>query len=364
MKRNLSYLCLQATREGQASYAHVHEIIWGLRKHGWMVSLYQPSYAADNQPVSLARKLLEFFHIQISLLLASKPDVLYVRNHPATVLTMLWARMRRIPIVLEINGPYEDVLIAYPWLRPLRSILRMVARFSMHCADSLVVVTPHLKDWVKKEVEHESVYVIPNAANTELFRPDASCSYALEKPYVVFFGVLARWQGINTLLEAVESTKWPEEVNLVVLGDGVERSRVELIASRNHRVVYLGKIPYRDVPGIVAQSIAGLIPKNATAHMSTGLFPLKLFETLACGVPAVVTNFPGQADLVHQYQCGIVIPPNDPKALADAVSYLFKNSYERNEMGCRGREMVVQKHSWHKMAARTHDVLSRHLDHN
>ena len=48
--------------------------------------------------------------------------------------------------------------------------------------------------------------------------------------------------------------------------------------------------------------------------------PLKLFETLACGIPAIVSELPGQADLIREGRCGLVIPCNDPTALARAVA--------------------------------------------
>ena len=99
---------------------------------------------------------------------------------------------------------------------------------------------------------------------------------------------------------------------------------------RRHGVVYLGRVAYRDLPGIVARSLAGLCPmSNLGGRSETGLSPLKLYETLACAVPVVVTDFPGQADLVRECNCGLVIRPESPKALADAVAYLYHHPDKR-----------------------------------
>lgn len=62
---------------------------------------------------------------------------------------------------------------------------------------------------------------------------------------------------------------------------------------------------------------------NLGDRFSTGLSPLKMYETLACGVPIIVSDFPGQADLIRNGNCGLVIPPENEVSLAKAVSYLF-----------------------------------------
>ena len=61
----VAYLCLQATRQGQASFAHVHEIIAGLQARGWSVELEQPSYSSEGSrlPGALGRAL-EFYRVQ------------------------------------------------------------------------------------------------------------------------------------------------------------------------------------------------------------------------------------------------------------------------------------------------------------
>ena len=227
MKR-LAYLCLQATREGQASHAHVHEIIKGLRKRGWAVDLFEPAYAGLAPAPDPVWRVLEFVRVQLALWGRKKTDVLYVRLHFAGWPTALLARLRDIRVVQEVNGPYEDLFIAWPWTRRLAGLFCWLMRSQLRWADAVVAVTPQLAEWAKAQGAR-SVYVIPNGANTEMFRPDAEPDSALKLPrtYVVFFGALAPWQGIDTMLAAVQDPSWPQEVQLVIVGDGVERTKVE-----------------------------------------------------------------------------------------------------------------------------------------
>lgn len=360
MKGNIKYLCLQATREGQASYAHVHEIIKGLRQREWEVDLFQPSYHKTTLIPNPLSRLWQFIKVQICLWCCTKNnvDVLYIRSHFAAFPSVAWAKINKIITVLEINSPYEDLFLAWPWTRYFRFLFITLMRVQMSWANHLIVVTPQLKSWAIDEVGNKSVDIIPNAANINIFHPKATTNLRLPSHYVIFFGALSPWQGIETMLDAIKDPKWPTEVQLVLVGDGFERSRIEDAARSNSNIIYLGQKGYLEIPGIVTNAIAGLIPKNNKGErVKTGLSPLKLYETLACGVPVIITDFPGQADLVNNNNCGLVIPPEDPEALAKAVAYLNAHPQERKEMGSKGRQLIEQEHSWDKRASVTEEVL-------
>jgi len=350
-KRSISYLCLQKTSEGQASHAHVHEIIQGLRANGWDVTLFEPS---GNRG-----RLWEFLKAQVRLWKRSRDiDALYVRWHILALPTLLWARIRDVPIVQEVNGPYEDLFIAYPWTRRLAILLLSVGKWSLRLSSAIVTVTPELKRWLEEQVDGILVYNIPNGANAQLFRPDVTADVALTRPYALFFGALAAWQGLEVLLAAVGDTGWPSDVILVIAGEGAERARVEKAAATSSRIHYLGKVPYRRMPGIVAGSLVGISPQtDLGGRAATGLSPIKVFETLACGVPVIVSDFPGQAELVREWNCGVVFPSGDASALARAVATLNSCPAIRAQMGQRGRQAIEREHSWAKRARDTSAVL-------
>lgn len=354
------YLSLEAPREGVASYAHVHEIIAGLRRRGWAVDLFAPYYATGWARPGLASRMVEYVKVQCRLIRSARPgDSVYVRSHFLAIIVSLWARLKRVPIIHEINGPYEDVSIAYAWARPLSGIIKWLWRLQFHWADHLITVTPQLKDWAAGQLRPKNITIIPNGANTDMFQPGARSDLDLPPTYVVFFGGLARWQGVPTLLEAKRSAAWPANIDLVIVGDGPERPIVEHAAAGDPRIHYLGRQSYTLLPGIITGSLAGLVPKNSLGdRSSTGLFPLKVFETLACGVPAIVTDFPGQADLIRENACGLAVPAENPEALAAAVAEIAADPDAAKQMGIRGRDAILAEHSWDIRAAATADVLS------
>lgn len=360
-RRSIHYLCLQATREGQASHAHVHEIIHGLRRNGWAVKLFEPSYATHQRPVGVARKLLEFIAPQTRLWWrAPRPDLIYVRDHIGLLPSFWWARLKRIPVVIEINGSFADYTVAYPWMRAIRPLIEAAGKSCLRLSDAVIAASPELCDWVHSQIGHKTTFFIPNGANTTLFHPEAKRPENLPAPYVVFVGAFAPWQGIDTMLRAVNDPEWPAEVNLVIIGSGYEQPKVEKAAAENPRVTYLGRKPYREVPGIIAGALAGISAQTNPGGRTNGsLFPLKVFETLACGVPVIVSDFAGQREIVQDHRCGMVIPQDDASLLARSVKFLWQHPAERAEMGSRGRQTVERQFSWQHSADITGTVISQ-----
>jgi len=354
----IAYLCLQVTREGQASYAHVHEIINGLQAEGLDVRLYQPAFSKVRESHPLMR-VLEFMKTQVRLWRASpRPALIYCRAHVLAFPTAIWARWRGIPVIQEVNGPDSDLYLAWPVLRPFRPVLSRMVPWQYRSADAVIVVTEALAEWVRSWSGQMNVHVVENGANTEVFRPEAALSDTGLGTYVVFFGALAPWQGIEHLIRAVECPQWPDGVGLVIIGDGACRDLAASASQKLAAVTYLGRQSYQAVPGYVAAAMASVIPKTDLAgRRATGLSPLKLYESIACGVPVVVTDIPGQSDFVRAADCGLVVPPGDAEAIASAVERLFRDSALRDRLANNALS-VAHRVSWRERAKDTHRVIS------
>lgn len=358
MQRRLKYLSLQATTEGQAAHAHVYGIADGLRKLGWRVDVFEPVYGTA-RPGIIAR-LVEWARVQRRMLgELDEADVVYMRSHFASLPTALAALRRGIPIVQEVNGTWEDMYLAWPWTRYIARLFIAATRAQWKRSSALVVVTQDLAEWAVNEAGREvPARTIPNAADTSVFGPEGNVPKGLPDRYVVFVGALAAWQGLPTLLDATVDPAWPEGVRAVIVGDGIERSAVMRAVEAGWPVTYLGRVPYREVPGIIRGAIAALSPQNAGGGRSdTGLSPVKVYEALACNTPVIVTDYPGQADLVRDMRCGLVVEPENSAELASAVARLASDPEAAHGMGRRGGGAVRRWHSWDARAAQTDDLL-------
>jgi glycosyltransferase involved in cell wall biosynthesis len=78
--------------------------------------------------------------------------------------------------------------------------------------------------------------------------------------------------------------------------------------------------------------------------------PMKLYESMACGVPVVASNVVGISEVVSESRCGILFPAGDARAIAGATARIVADPVEAREMGLRGREAVVARFSWQARA--------------
>ena len=356
----IAYFALDLPHKGQASYVHINEIVENLRRLGWHVDLFTPEPAAPDRARRTIDKWREYVRVTRRVIASMRTyDVLYVRAHALAWPVTSSAKKQGLVVVQEVNGTELDLIVSRPWLRPLRSFLRWLYVSQYRRADHLFPVAKELAEWLRVQSGNGRVSVVPNAANTDLFRP---VERANADPFVVFFGGLTDWHGIEVMIDAVRHPDWPKGVELVFIGTGVRQSEVEVAVRAGLPIRWLGYRPYVEIPGLIAGAIAGLNPiTDPLGRSSTGINPLKLYEMLASGLPAIVTDLPGQSEFVSDGRCGLVIPCGDAAALAGAVAQLAADPVQAREMGRRGATLVHAAHSWRARAVEIDEVLQHCL---
>ncbi|MBX6324031.1 MAG: glycosyltransferase, partial [Rhodospirillaceae bacterium] len=223
-RARIAYFCPGSLREGTALHAHVMGIAEGLRARGWSVEVFAPRHDWRPGRAALARAAA-ILATQARLMAGGRPDLVYTRWHFASFPAALWARSRGIPFVVEVNGPYEDLLAAWPRARWLSWALRPAMRRQLLWAEAVVAVTSGLSEYVRAEAGR-AAWVVANGADTALFRPDAPPLPGLPPAYAVFFGELAPWHDLPTMIAAVREPAWPAGVGLVIVGGGAQQGRV------------------------------------------------------------------------------------------------------------------------------------------
>lgn len=353
----LAYLSLETPRPGQASQTHIEEIIAGLRDCGWQVELFATSSGGASTRSSFLRRLLDYGRMQIALARRLGAfDAVFVRSHFMALPLTLLAGRRKIPVVQEINGKPADIGVTYPALKALSPIFSWLYRAQYRRAAHLLAVTPGLAAWAKAFAGHDRVSIVSNGANTDLFKPEGAPS-PVEGRYVVFVGGLVAWHGIGTMLAALKQPDWPTDLRLVIVGDGIERGKVEQALS-DQRLLWLGRQPYEAIPAIVRGSLASLcVIENQDGRSTSGVAPLKLFEAMACGAPVIVSDLPFQADLVRSVGAGLIVPPAAPAAIASAVRALAEAPDKARRLGLNGADYVEREASWRQRAKEVDHVL-------
>jgi glycosyltransferase involved in cell wall biosynthesis len=178
--------------------------------------------------------------------------------------------------------------------------------------------------------------VIPTGVDTDRFRPEGERARSGAGPVVVCVGRLCRQKGQDVLLQA-----WPEVVRrvpgarLVLVGDGPEAERLRAEAPAS--VEFAGASA--DTAAWYRAADVVVLPSRLPG---IGLAPL---EAMACARPVVVTNVDGARESLppgHLASC--LVPPEDPDALAQAVTALLRDEPLRAALGAQARAHVLVAH--------------------
>jgi glycosyltransferase involved in cell wall biosynthesis len=350
------YVCLERIVPGGAAATHVRAICDGLREQGFEVRL--EAEEGEGPRGGLGARMARYRRILARALRAlGWADIVYVRSHFAALPLAIAAKRRDKPVVHEINGPYGDAFVTHPRFRRVRTLLRGMQRAQYRWSKALIAVTPDLVVWGRRQAGHDRVFLVSNAADTALFRPEGP--YAMrERRFALFFGGLVRWHGVDTMLAAVRSTAWPADLDLLVAGPIIDDSLRGVFAALPANATWIGPQPQAELPALIRAAVAALVPiSDPGGRSARGVMPLKLFEALACGTPAIVTDLRGQADLVRAGECGLVVPVGDAEALARAVAEIASDPERRNRLGHAGAQLVAAEHSWTARAVATAGIL-------
>jgi phosphatidylinositol alpha-mannosyltransferase len=192
--------------------------------------------------------------------------------------------------------------------------------------------------------------VIPNGV--DLARYDGAVPVARWQdgtPNVLFVGRLEPRKGLLPLLKAIRILrKSGTDCRLLVVGSGpLEReARRYVMTRRLAEVEFLGRVS--DAEKTQLFRTADVFVSPATGQESFGIV---LLEAMAAGAPIVCSDIHGYKGVVKRGEQALLVPPDEPRPLADAIGLLLADPELRARMGASGRQRVVE-FSWDNVAAK------------
>jgi colanic acid biosynthesis glycosyl transferase WcaI len=195
---------------------------------------------------------------------------------------------------------------------------------------------------LRKGVVEERAEYFPNWVDVSHVKP-ALCSetYRLELDIpsaavvVLFAGSLSGKQGLMVIPEIAAHLAHRKDIVFVVCGEGVMKGKLEAAAAGLANVRFLPLQPFDRLGELLCLADIHLLPQSADA--ADLVLPSKLSGMLASGRPVISTCRPGTEIGSVVAQCGMVVPPADSKALADAIGALADDPDRRAELGRAGR---------------------------
>ncbi|MET8350250.1 glycosyltransferase family 4 protein [Micromonospora sp. NPDC005206] len=280
---------------------------------------------------------------RLDVVYASSPHLL------AGVSGWIVAAVRRVPFVLEIRDLWPRVLVDMGRLAETSltyRALERVERFLYRRAHRVVVMAPGVRAAVEgKGAAPEKIAFIPNAADPEDFVPSADRDelrrrYGFTRRTAIYAGAHGPANGLDLLLDAAKAVP---DLDVVLVGSGVEKPRLQVAAHGIRNVRFLDPVPKTEIPDILHAADIGLHVLADVELFRVGVSPNKVFDYMAAGLP-IVTNSPGTVgDLVMGAGAGYLTAPGN---LAHGLSQMYQaSSEELTKMGAAGRRWIRENQS-------------------
>jgi len=269
-------------------------------------------------------------------------DVVLAHGHvylPSIISAFLCRRHGR-PLILFQHNPF--VRFRPPWNLVERVADRTVGAFSLRSAKRLLTQSRFTTSHVHELVPNRTIAILANGVDTKRFCPlpegedRQSLRRCLGLPVAGFLVLTIRRlvyrNGLDVLLNAASQLQGCKDIHFVIGGRGPERQLLE-------RTIRERRLDHCHLVGPIGDE---LLPRYYQAADIFALptrtgegFGLVLLEAFASGLPVVASSGGGQDEVVVANETGLLVPPEDPAALANAINALHGNPLSRAAMGTR-----------------------------
>ncbi|RJR28271.1 glycosyltransferase family 1 protein [candidate division WWE3 bacterium] len=244
--------------------------------------------------------------------------------------------------------------------------LHTIFLISLSLVDKIIIVNEgwekafnNTKDLLKNY--KYKIVTLPNGVDCDLFKP---LGIPREEKTILFVSILDKYhefKGLDYLLKAVKIARVDiPDIKLLVVGGGSLRDKyVELSRELNiqNNVQFVGEVGHAELTPFYNRAAVLVLPS-----INIEGFGLVLVEALACKTPVIATDIVGISDSILEANCGLIIKTKDSRAIASSICNILQNKKISEEMGNRGRVLVVNKYSWENIASKVESIYKELLD--
>lgn len=279
-------------------------------------------------------------------------DLVWGTSPPLFQLISAWlvAALRRRPFLLEVRDLWPDFAIDMGVLKnpALIRMARWLESFLYDRADIILVNSPAYRGYLlAKGISEDKVYLIANGVDTAQFDPNARGERLRQqwgvdnKSVITYAGALGPANAIECILRAADLLRHRPELAFILVGAGKDEPRLKDLCQDMglDNVHFVGPMPKSEMSTVLAASDICLATLQNIPMFKT-TYPNKVFDYMAAGRPVVLAIGGVIAQVVDKARGGIVVPPEDHRAIAQAIERLADNLALRESMGQNGRGYV------------------------
>lgn len=288
---------------------------------------------------------------------ARRCDALMVFSTPPIqgAMAAMVKKVRGIPFIYGLQDIFPDSLVSTGLARRdglAYKIGRMIENFTYRNADKIIVISEDFKrnimekgvaekkiEMIRNWVDGDAVCDIPREQNILFSR------YTLDpaKFYVTYCGNIGLTQNLSMLLDVAKMLEQHDAIHFVLIGNGSYCQQLEQMieAQGVENVTLLPFQPYEDIAHVFSLGDASLvISKPGTGASSV---PSKTWNIMAAVRPVLASFDEGELhNIIEESHCGIFTLAGDKEALRDAILRLYADRDQCRQMGCNGRQYVMQ----------------------
>lgn len=303
-------------------------------------------------------RILNFLTFSISALSATSKiktaDVVYVYATPATaaIPAQIWHRLLGIPYVLHVQDLWPESVTESGMLgtstinKAARVVLDVWLKRLYGSAAGLIAISPGMKRLlVDRGYREERCSVVYNWAEEAAITVKDRDSFSATGLKLLYAGNLGPMQDLITVIEAARSFDDASGFELNMAGEGILEDDLHAAAEGSPHIHFLGNLSVHEVGQRYLEADFQLVTLKDIPIFRTTV-PSKLQSSLATGVPVITTVAGDVADLIVQYEAGLVAQPEDADSLAQAFATAQNMSAdERARMGANARKLYQEKMS-------------------
>ncbi len=321
------------------------------------------------KPNLLDRLLLEASFVVTSFihaLNAKCPDVILLTSPPlpVSIPAALLGWIKRAPVILNLQDILPEAAVHVELLKNqlLIRIFTALEKFAYRSTTKISVIADGFaQNLIGKGVPAQKIVQIPNWVDIDFIRPlpkenEFRCVHQLCNKFVVMYsGNIALTQGLETVIQAATRLLQFPEIAIVIIGE--QKALKELQECHDNcpeyrdnpqatNVILLPFQPRKTIPQMYAAADVGLVLQKH--NVISFNMPSKIQILLASG-RAIVASVPasGTAARAVEASCGgIVIPPEDPDALAATILELYRDPERVKLLGEKGRQCALEKYNF------------------
>jgi len=326
----------------------------GAPKPSWLEGEYTKDLSSNFDPgLSLKGKVLR----TISVVRKFRPDVIQTHLFYGGIVGLIVGKILRVPVIHtrhHIDEHYQSGTIFH----------RFLDRLTAQHADHVVVCSEAAKKWLVEieGLKETHITVINQGFDFNFLNPSPEVvekakldlGFSDNKLDIICVARYSKAKGQNYLLLALnELVKTIPNISLTLMGPGDSEWLVKLVGELGLEQ-YVRILPSRDdVPACIAA--AGMIIHPSLADSFSQL----LIEAQAVGGLLIASDIAAAREQIIDGVTGVIIPPRDSKAIAEAVRFLISNPELAMSMRQNGPGHVREKFTWQRMVSEEIDCLSR-----